>query len=110
MDELVLVYATFPDLATARSIGERLVRAQLAACINVLPGVTSIYRWEGQVEEAQEVAALIKTKRDAWEAVRAFIRDAHPYETPVILQLEIGAMDTDAKRWLMGAVIVPPLD
>ncbi len=104
MDELALIYATFPDLTTARSIGEGLVRAQLAACINVLPGVTSIYRWDGQIEEAQEVAALIKTRRSVWDAVRSFIKDAHPYETPVIILVDIGAVDADAKRWLMESV------
>ncbi len=106
MDDLALVYATFPDVATAESIGERLIRARLAACINVLPGVSSIFIWEGAVERSQEAAAIIKTRRSSWEAVRAFVKEAHPYDTPVIVMIGIDAVDEGTKRWLLETI--PP--
>lgn len=87
--EPVVVLCTFPDLDQARQIGAALVERQVAACVNLLPGVESIYRWEGKVERAGEVLAVIKTTRYA--DLEAAIRELHPYEVPEILALPVAA-------------------
>jgi len=89
MENAVVVLCTFPDLDQARQIGAALVERQVAACVNLLPGVESIYRWEGKVERAGEVLAVIKTTRYA--DLEAAIRELHPYEVPEILALPVTA-------------------
>ncbi len=89
MENAVVVLCTFPDLDQARQIGAALVERQVAACVNLLPGVESIYRWQGKVERAGEVLAVIKTTR--YPDLEAAIKDLHPYEVPEILALPVAA-------------------
>ena len=89
MENAVVVLCTFPDLDQARRIGAALVEMQVAACVNLLPGVESIYRWQGKVERAGEVLAVIKTTR--YPDLEAAIKDLHPYEVPEILALPVAA-------------------
>ncbi|MFC4726690.1 divalent-cation tolerance protein CutA [Coralloluteibacterium thermophilus] len=83
-----LVLCACPDAATAAALGRALVDARLAACATVLPGATSIYRWEGRIEEAQEAVLLIKTWADRVEALAERIRAEHPYELPEVVAVE----------------------
>lgn len=96
--EPVVVLCTFPDLDQARQIGAALIETQVAACVNLLPGVESIYRWEGKVERAGEVLALIKTTR--YPDLEAKLRELHPYEVPEILALPVAAGLPDYLGWL----------
>lgn len=89
MENAMLVLCTFPDLDQARQIGAALVERQVAACVNLLPGVESIYRWEGKVERAGEVLGLIKTTR--YSDLESAIRELHPYEVPEIIALPVAA-------------------
>ena len=75
---VVAVYATFPNMATAEAIGRRLVEDGLVACVNLLPSVTSIYRWKGAVEQAGEVAMIAKTTASRAEAAIAAIAERGP--------------------------------
>lgn len=102
MDEPLLVYTTLPDLARARQIGRALVERKLAACVNHMPGMTSIYAWQGAVEEASEVVAIIKTRQDRAEEVRAALRALHPYETPIILFIPTQGGDAGTIAWLVA--------
>ena len=88
----LLCLSTCPDIATARRIADALVDARLAACVSVLPGVHSTYRWEGAVERAEEVLLLIKTTRDALPALQARLPDLHPYELPELLAVEAAGL------------------
>ena len=99
--EPVVVLCTFPDFDQARQIGAALVERQVAACVNLLPGVESIYRWEGKVERGGEVLALIKTTRYA--DLEAAIRELHPYEVPEIIALPIAAGLPEYLQWLTEA-------
>lgn len=92
-DKPVLVYATFPAGEMAGDVGQHLVEHGLAACVNVIPGMTSIYRWEGQLHRDAEVVAIIKTRRSQADAVIAAVRAKHSYDNPalMILNLEGGA-------------------
>lgn len=104
MDTLIVVLCTFPDAATARQLGTELVGKQLAACVNLIPGVESIYRWQGQIENATEVLALIKTTRAAYPALAKALASGHPYEVPEIVALAPEAVADTYLAWVRGAV------
>ncbi len=94
----MVVLCTFPDIEQARQIGAALVERQVAACVNLLPGVESLYRWEGKVEKAGEVLGIIKTTRYA--ELEAAIHELHPYEVPEILALPVQAGSEAYLRWV----------
>lgn len=102
MERPLLVYSTFPDGDIALTVGEELVRAGLAACVNVLPGMRSVYAWKGAVERGEEVVAIIKTREGLEEAVRAALKQRHPYETPIILFLPVSGGDPGTVAWLLA--------
>jgi periplasmic divalent cation tolerance protein len=101
MDEALLVYTTFPDEETALAIGEALVRDKLAACVNVIPGMKSVYAWKGAVERGEEAVAIIKTRAGLREAVREALKESHPYETPIVLFIPVAGGDAATMQWLM---------
>lgn len=76
---------TLPDTAAAQKIAAQIVERRLAACVNVLAPCRSVYRWQGKVEQAEEVPLLIKTAAETYAALEAFIRAHHPYELPEIV-------------------------
>lgn len=86
---ILLAFATCPDEATARRIADTLVGEQLAACVNLLPGVQSVYRWQGKVERAGEVLILVKTTRQRFANLRERLLALHPYELPELIAVEI---------------------
>jgi len=81
-------YCTCPDLVSAERLAEALVGERLAACVNVLPGLRSVYRWQGTVEHADEVLLLIKTTHERLDALAARVQALHPYELPELLAVE----------------------
>jgi periplasmic divalent cation tolerance protein len=101
-DEALLVFSTFPDVATARRIGRQLVEEHCAACANILPQVESIYWWEGKVESANEALALFKTTAGRYAALERTLRQLHPYEVPEIIALRIDRALPDYLRWVAG--------
>lgn len=105
--EVRVVLCTFPDEETARSISRTLVEEQLAACVNLAAGVTSIYRWQGQVETAGEVLAVIKTTRAACAALEARLQALHPYEVPEFLALPVAAGAAAYLEWVLASVPDP---
>lgn len=102
MDEPLFVYTTFPDEAAAGAVSRVLVERRLAACVNLIPGMRSVYSWQGAIEEAHELIGLVKTRRGLADEVAAAIREHHPYDTPVVFYLEVGA-DGPTTEWLFGA-------
>lgn len=103
MERPLLVYTTFPDAETALAVGEALVRLRLAACVNVLPGMRSVYAWKGAVERADEVVALIKSRETLAEPLGAALRERHPYETPIVLHFPVAGADPDTAAWIAEA-------
>lgn len=103
MDKALVVYSTFPDMESAEKSGRELVERGLAACINLIPGMHSIYAWKEAVETGREVVAIIKTREGRAEDVRAHLRAAHPYETPIILTIPVSGGDPATLEWLMAA-------
>lgn len=102
MERPLLVYTTFPDAETALAIGEELVRARLAACVNVLPGMRSVYAWKGAVERGDEVVAILKTREGLAEDLATALKQRHPYETPIILHLATSGADAATAAWILS--------
>ena len=84
-----VVLLTAPDAATAETLARTLVEERLAACVNVVPGVRSVYRWQGRVEEAVELLLVAKTRADRGAALAARVRELHPYALPEVLELPV---------------------
>jgi periplasmic divalent cation tolerance protein len=82
---VIVVLVTAPSLEKGREIARSLVDESLVACVNLLPGIESIYRWEGKRCEESEVLLIAKTRDGLWEPVKTRIRELHPYQTPEIL-------------------------
>jgi periplasmic divalent cation tolerance protein len=97
---VLIVFSTFPNEAGARETAGKLVEEGLAACVNVLPGLTSVYRWQGKVEEASEVLLMIKTTDDAYPRLESSLKACHPYELPEILAVGIDAGLPDYLDWV----------
>lgn len=91
MEQALMVFTNVPDAAIAASIARQLVEQRLAACVNVLPRVQSIYRWQGIIEEATEVSLLIKTTHARYAELEAAIKVLHPYDVPEVIALPIAA-------------------
>lgn len=87
----LLVLTTLPDREVARATVRSLVERRLVACGTLLDGATSVYRWEGTVEEAREVQVLLKTRTGRWDALRNAVRELHPYDVPELLALPVTA-------------------
>jgi periplasmic divalent cation tolerance protein len=102
MDDALLVYTTFPDEETALAVGETLVREKLAACVNVIPGMKSVYAWQGELERGSEAVAIVKSRAGLQEALRARLKASHPYETPIILFIPVAGGDAATLEWLMA--------
>ncbi len=100
MNPIVSVYATFADEEEARRIGRTLVEERLAACANILGPCHSIYRWQGAIEEAAEVAAIFKTTNLAAERLVARIAELHSYEVPAISVFPAGAVHPAYSEWV----------
>ena len=105
---VLLACSTCPDADTASAIARTLVEERLAACVTQLPGVVSTYRWQGQVETAGEVALLIKTTAERFDALAARLRELHPYELPELVAVEVRAGLPDYLAWV--AAQTSPLD
>ena len=91
MADFLLVFSTFPDAAQAREAARVLVGERLAACGNILPGVMSVYIWQGEQTESAEVLALFKTRREMYPQLEARLKTLHPYEIPEIVAVELTA-------------------
>jgi periplasmic divalent cation tolerance protein len=102
MERPVLVYTTYPSLVEAEQAGRLLVEKGLAACVNILPGMRSIYRWQGRVENADEVVMIVKTRETQKEAVAAEVKRSHSYDTPAILFLPSEGGDKDYVGWILA--------
>lgn len=99
MDAL-LILTNCPDEETANAIALAVVEQKLAACVNILPRVESIYRWQGAVEAASEIPLLIKSTAERYPALEAAIRERHPYDLPEIIAVPISAGLPAYLNWL----------
>lgn len=100
MTDKIVVLSTCGSAEEAEKIARGLVESRLAACVNVIPGLRSVYRWRGAVESASEWLLLIKSSRDLMEKLRAELEKLHSYKVPEILALPVVAGSVSYLNWL----------
>ena len=102
MDSKVsFVYVTVPDENTAKHIAEKVVEARLAACANILPGMKSIYHWQGQINTDDEVVLILKTRATHFQTLANEIKKLHPYECPCIVALPVVIGEAAYMQWIL---------
>jgi periplasmic divalent cation tolerance protein len=106
--EALLVLTNLPDAESARTLAGHLVAARLAACVNILAPCRSVYRWQGNIEQAEEVPLLIKTSAERYPALQAAIRERHPYELPEIVAVPIERGLTGYLAWIAAETTPEP--
>lgn len=97
----LLVWSNLPDEQTANQLARHLVEQRLAACVNILPAVRSIYRWQNSIEEATEVTLMIKTVQSRYARLECAIKAMHPYEVPEIIAMPIAAGLPAYLEWIV---------
>ena len=102
--DVVLVLTTIAAEADGAALARALVDERLAACVNVLPAMTSVYRWKGQVEQDREQQVIIKTTRDRLAALEARVRDLHSYELPEFLVIAAGGGSEAYLAWVRESI------
>jgi periplasmic divalent cation tolerance protein len=98
--DVVLLYVTTADVAEAGRIGRTLVEERLAACANVLPGMTSVYEWQGKLCESQEAVLVLKTRASLVDEATAKVCALHSYECPCVVALPIIGGNPDFTSWI----------
>ncbi len=95
-----IIFCTCPDKNTAENLARLLVAGHVAACVNILPGLTSIYTWQGQIESAEEHLLFIKAHKDYYQAIETTLRKHHPYELPEIIAVSIERGLPEYLHWI----------
>jgi periplasmic divalent cation tolerance protein len=108
MERAVFVYTTWPSTVEAEEVGRVLVERRLAACVNILPGMISHYRWEGKVERGEEVVMIVKTRASLARAIETAVKEMHSYTTPAILVIPLEAVEKAYLAWLLEETAPAP--
>lgn len=99
---VVIVLSTFPSAEVGAPIARQLVETRLAACVNLIPGIRSIYTWNNELCDDAEVLAIIKTTAERVESVRAAIVSQHPYDCPEVIALDVAGGHRPYLDWVLG--------
>jgi periplasmic divalent cation tolerance protein len=102
MTQVLVVLCACPDAPTARRLACGLVEQGLAACVNILPEIRSIYRWQGETRDEAETLLIAKTTARAWGGLENWLREHHPYEVPEVLALPVQAGASDYLDWVLN--------
>lgn len=100
MTKALIVLCSFPSKEKALSASQDLLESKLAACVHVTAPVTSVFYWEGKLEQEQEVQAWIKTSQDSWPKLENRLKEIHPYEVPEILAIQVDEGHQAYLKWL----------
>jgi len=103
-DGACVVFCTLPDADSAGRLAGTLVEERLAACVNIIPGLVSVYRWEGNVQRDAEVLLLIKTTMTVYSRLEQRIRALHPYELPEIISVPIQTGQAEYMQWIKNTL------
>lgn len=102
--EPIVILCTVPSVEAGETLARSLVEARLAACVNILPGLTSVYRWNGEIQVDREAQLIIKTRASLLERASEHIAANHPYETPEVIALPITGGSERYLAWLASEV------
>lgn len=102
MQDVLLVLTNVPDQQSALDLAKELVNRRVAACVNCLPAVQSVYRWQDEIEQATEVTVFIKTSRERYGELEKAVREVHPYEVPEIIAIPVEAGLPAYLAWIAG--------
>lgn len=105
-----VIYSTYPQESEAKESARRLVAQKLAACVNIIPQITSVYEWEGETHEDSEVLLLAKTTTEAAEAAILLLKQHHSYVTPCITQIPLTGGDEKYLTWIKNTVFTKKSD
>lgn len=100
MSEYVFLYITTPNKEEAQYLGKSLVEQKFAACVNIIPGMESIYHWEGKIESSEEVVIIVKTTKALEQEVIDFVKENHSYDCPCVVSLDINNGYHQFLKWL----------
>ena len=100
MNPICVVYCTCPDATVAESLARGLIGERLAACVNILPQIRSIYRWQGEVQDDSECLMMIKTTQDATEALQRWLIEQHPYDEPEVIAVPVSEGSPGYLAWV----------
>lgn len=103
--DAVVVYCTVPDINTGKRIAAEVVEQQLAACVNILPSILSVYSWQDKIEEDQECLLLIKTTQVCYSKLEASLLALHPYDTPEVIAVPITTGAPDYLAWITKSTL-----
>jgi len=106
-DQYLIILNTCPDKESAIRVANFLVENRLAACVNIVPGLTSVYHWQGQIESGEECLLLIKSTRSAYDAVESAIRRIHPYELPEVIAVPLTTGFNGYFAWISSNIVLP---
>jgi periplasmic divalent cation tolerance protein len=101
---MMIVLTTTPTIDEAEALATSIVELRLAACVQIIPGVTSVYEWEGSVQKEKEFVLLIKTLEIKWDELREFIEDEHSYSVPEILSIGTEEVSTKYQEWILSTL------
>ena len=102
-DKMIVIYTTFSSEEDARRIGRLIIEERVAACVNIFGGMRSIYHWQGQVEESDETAMIVKTRKSLKAEALELISANHPYSVPALIVLEPDHVAASYEAWLKEA-------
>ncbi|ACO04167.1 MAG TPA: divalent-cation tolerance protein CutA [Persephonella sp.] len=98
--EYIVVFITVPDSKTANNIAKKLVEEKLAACVNIVKDINSIYYWKGNIENDDELLLIVKTRLEIFEKLTDFVKKIHPYTVPEVIALPIIAGSDSYLKWI----------
>ena len=95
-----VIFVTAPDKKQARQIANKLIKTKLAACVNIIPGVESLFSWKGKIDSAKELLLIIKSEKSKLPRIIKTVKSLHSYEVPEIIALPIVAGNKEYLRWI----------
>jgi periplasmic divalent cation tolerance protein len=104
MTEVLILVCTCPDAATARRLAGGLLESKLAACVNILPEIRSMYRWQGELHDDGEALMVVKTVQRAYAEVEAWLLQHHPYDVPEVLAVPVQAGSAAYLEWVQNEI------
>ena len=105
--EITVIVSTTPDAQTAEKIAKVLLKKRLCACVNIVPGIRSLFHWEGKIESQTECMLFIKTRKTLFSKVSRAIKAHHPYTVPEVISLPVAQAQSDFLAWLVKETSSP---